>query len=126
MLTGKREFEGEDVADTLAAVLRGEPDWNALPAGTASHVAAIVKGCLERDRRIRIPDISAARFLIDNVAALTKPALASIDSRADINKNRSVSRMWQAAAALLALTTLAGAASSRMELAPEPRLGCSR
>ena len=32
MLTGKRAFEGEDVSDTLAAVLRGEPDWNALPA----------------------------------------------------------------------------------------------
>src|SRR5258706_2096387 len=32
MLTGKRAFEGDDVSDTLAAVLRGEPDWNALPA----------------------------------------------------------------------------------------------
>src|SRR5262249_16060560 len=31
MLTGKRAFEGEDVSDTLAAVLRAEPDWNALP-----------------------------------------------------------------------------------------------
>ena len=28
MLTGKRAFEGEDVSDTLAAVLRGEPDWD--------------------------------------------------------------------------------------------------
>ena len=32
MLTGKRAFGGEDVSDTLAAVLRGEPDWSALPA----------------------------------------------------------------------------------------------
>src|SRR5213593_3685539 len=31
MLTGKRAFEGEDVTDTLAAVLRGEPDWAAIP-----------------------------------------------------------------------------------------------
>ena len=31
MLTGKRAFEGDDVSDTLAAVLRGEPDWDALP-----------------------------------------------------------------------------------------------
>src|SRR5262245_47133718 len=30
MLTGKRAFEGEDVGDTLAAVLRGEPDWSGL------------------------------------------------------------------------------------------------
>jgi serine/threonine protein kinase len=26
MLTGRRAFEGEDVSDTIAAVLRGEPD----------------------------------------------------------------------------------------------------
>ncbi len=32
MLTGKRAFEGEDVSDTLAAVLRGAPDWSVLPA----------------------------------------------------------------------------------------------
>jgi serine/threonine-protein kinase len=32
MLTGKRAFEGEDVSDTLAGVLRGEPDWSALPS----------------------------------------------------------------------------------------------
>jgi hypothetical protein len=35
MLTGKRAFEGDDISDTLAAVLRGEPDWNALPADTS-------------------------------------------------------------------------------------------
>ena len=32
MLSGRRAFQGEDVSDTLAAILRGEPDWTALPA----------------------------------------------------------------------------------------------
>ncbi len=32
MLAGRRAFEGEDVSDTLAAILRGEPDWTLLPA----------------------------------------------------------------------------------------------
>jgi serine/threonine protein kinase len=31
-LTGKRAFEGETVTETLAAILRGEPDWNRLPS----------------------------------------------------------------------------------------------
>ena len=31
MFTGNRPFDGENVSDTLAAVLRVEPDWNALP-----------------------------------------------------------------------------------------------
>src|SRR5919197_1541021 len=35
MLTAKRAFPGEDVSDTLAAVLKSEPDWNALPAALA-------------------------------------------------------------------------------------------
>ena len=36
MLTGKRAFDGEDVTDTIAAVVRGEPDWTALPAQSAA------------------------------------------------------------------------------------------
>src|SRR5262249_53391360 len=31
MLTGKRAFDGEDATDVIAAVVRGEPDWSALP-----------------------------------------------------------------------------------------------
>ncbi len=36
MLTGKRAFEAEDVSETLAAVLRGEPDWAALRSASPS------------------------------------------------------------------------------------------
>ena len=45
VLTAKRAFDGEDVSDTLGAVLRGEPDWSALPADTPpndSYAAAAV------------------------------------------------------------------------------------
>jgi serine/threonine protein kinase len=31
MLTGRRAFDRGDLADTMAAVVGGEPDWNALP-----------------------------------------------------------------------------------------------
>jgi serine/threonine protein kinase len=109
MLAGKRAFEGDDVADTLAAVLRGEPDWKAVPADTPPHLGAIAKGCLEKDRKARIPDISAVRFLIDKAAALTTPAPAAIDPPADAKTNRSASRVWQAAAMILALTMVVGA-----------------
>jgi hypothetical protein len=36
LLTGKQLVQGETVSDTLAAVLRAEPDWQALPVGTAT------------------------------------------------------------------------------------------
>jgi serine/threonine-protein kinase len=73
MLTGRRAFEGEDVSDTLAAVLRGEPDWAALPAPTLPPIRRLLRRSLERDRRRRLPDIADARLEIDE--ALTAPAI---------------------------------------------------
>src|SRR6266567_2563635 len=32
LLTGKQAFEGESATETLAAVLKAEPDWTLLPA----------------------------------------------------------------------------------------------
>jgi serine/threonine-protein kinase len=69
MLTGKRAFEGEDVSDTLAAILRGEPDWSALPKALPPPVDAVLRSCLEKDRKKRLPDISLARFVLENPSA---------------------------------------------------------
>jgi serine/threonine protein kinase len=65
MLAGKRPFEGEDVSDTLAAVLRADPDWAALPKSLPASTELLVRRCLERDRRRRIGDVSTIRFLLD-------------------------------------------------------------
>ncbi len=112
MLTGKRAFEGEDVSDTLASVLKGEPDWDALPADAPPRLRTIVKRCLEKDRKARIPDISTVRFLMDEPAASTAPAIGTAaDAEAGSKKSRRASRVWQATAALLAMTTIAGAAA---------------
>ena len=62
MLTGRRAFEGDDVSDTMAAVLRAEPDWSALPAGTPPLIVRLLRGCLQKDRRQRISDLAVARF----------------------------------------------------------------
>ena len=77
MLTGTRAFGGADVADTLAAVLRADPDWNALPADVGFPVRTLLRGCLEKDPRRRIADISAALFVLRhqaNGAAADGPA----------------------------------------------------
>jgi serine/threonine-protein kinase len=69
MLSGKKAFEGEDVSDTLAAILRGEPDWSALPSDVPPTVRSLIKRCLEKDRRARIPDLSVVRYLLSDSAA---------------------------------------------------------
>src|SRR6266849_6384285 len=64
MLTGTRAFEGEDVADTLAKVLKREPDWTALPADVPDQIRLLITRCLEKDRKARISDVGVARFLL--------------------------------------------------------------
>ena len=69
MLTGARAFGGEDISDTLAAVLRDEPDWRALPAGTPASIRRLLRRCLEKDRRRRLADAADARLDLDEAAA---------------------------------------------------------
>ena len=65
MLTGARAFEGDDVSDTLAAVLRGEPNWTALPAGTPPPIRRLLRRCLEKDRKRRLDSAADARLEIE-------------------------------------------------------------
>jgi len=69
MLTARRAFPGVAVADTLGAVMRGEPDWTALPAETPPHVRTLLRRCLEKDRARRLADIGDARLEIDDLLA---------------------------------------------------------
>jgi serine/threonine-protein kinase len=67
MLTGQGAFGGEDVADTLAAVIRGDPDWTALPPNLPDSIRSLLRRCLEKDRTRRVADISTARFVIEEL-----------------------------------------------------------
>jgi eukaryotic-like serine/threonine-protein kinase len=69
MLTGKGAFEGEDVSDTIAAVLRAEPNWNALPSTTPALVRNLLARCLAKDPKRRVADVSVPLFVLDKSAA---------------------------------------------------------
>jgi hypothetical protein len=47
MLTGRRPFEGSGVTDTLAAVLKTDPDWSRLPVDLPSSLRRVLRRCLE-------------------------------------------------------------------------------
>ena len=68
MLTGKRAFDGEDMADVLGAVTRLDPDWTALSSDVPQSIRTLLHGCLVKDRRKRIADIAAALFAIDEAS----------------------------------------------------------
>ena len=81
MLAGKRAFDGEDAIAMIAAVVRGEPDWSALPATVPPAIRAIVKRCLEKDRRTRIPDLSVVRFLMADAETAPRDAIVTTAAR---------------------------------------------
>jgi serine/threonine-protein kinase len=69
MVVGHQAFEGEDVSDTLATVLKSEPDWKAIPSNVPSAVRTLVENCLRKDRRERIRNISTAFFILNQAHA---------------------------------------------------------
>jgi serine/threonine-protein kinase len=65
MLTGKRLFHGETTSDTLAAVLKTDPDWSLLPAETPPRIRELLRRCLTRDPHERLRDMGEARIEIE-------------------------------------------------------------
>ena len=85
MLTGQRAFDGETVTDVLAAVVRAEPDWSALPASTPPSIRDLLRRCLTKDARQRLRDIGDARIAMEEAqsgagAAIPASSIA-VDSR---------------------------------------------
>ena len=65
MLTGQRAFQGESVADTLAAVIHGDPRLDRLPPSTPWYVRATIDRCLQKDARDRARDMADVRMALD-------------------------------------------------------------
>jgi serine/threonine-protein kinase len=76
-LTGKRAFTGETVSDTMAAILRGEPGWDLLPAATPGNVWTVLHHCLQKDPKERLHDIADVRIEIETPMSYPSEAAAS-------------------------------------------------
>jgi Tol biopolymer transport system component len=76
MLTGRRAFDGEDPIEVMGAIVRIEPNWSELPPDVPAPLRTLLEGCLVKDRRRRIGDISTAGFVLDHLATLaSRPAV---------------------------------------------------
>ncbi len=105
MLTGRRAFEGDDVADTIAAVVKSEPDWSVLSPGVPPILLFVLRRCLQKNPKHRIQDIADVRLALEDASAspvwlsTTGPGNASIDWRR--------ASMWLGGVALIALAVAA-------------------
>ena len=67
MLTGRRAFQGEDITDTIVAVISKEPDWAALPSTTPAGLRRLLSRCLKKDAKARLRDIGEARVQVEEL-----------------------------------------------------------
>jgi serine/threonine-protein kinase len=73
MLAGRHPFGATaTVSDAIAAVLKSEPDWQALPEETPAHLRALLKRCLEKDPRRRLRDIGDAGLLLGEGSSVSE------------------------------------------------------
>jgi serine/threonine-protein kinase len=130
MLTGKRAFDGEDVSDTLANVLKTEPDWSALPASVPGHIRDLLRQCLLKDRKQRIGDIPVVRYILSVPAPLVPETVAPLErARRSAKQTALIAAVGVAGAALLVaaggwislhLTTPASLSVMRFAIVPPP------
>src|SRR5262249_35556752 len=112
MLTGKQAFVGETVAETLASVIKDEPDWKALPASTPARVRDVLRRCLVKDPKQRLRDIGDARIRIEEEIA-GKPDITD-QVAAPVAAARRRGPVWAWAVIALAVAALGVAGGYRL------------
>jgi len=102
MLTGTQAFPGEDISDTLATLLKFDPDWQRLPADTPPAIRRLLKRCLMKDPKARLRECGSAIVEIDEAARGEEVPLA-----AALDRHRpSITQRWLLPASLVALTAM--------------------
>jgi Tol biopolymer transport system component len=125
MLAGQPVFGRTDtVSDAIAAILKSEPAWSALPHDVPSGVRALLRRCLEKDPRRRLRDIADAGLLItDGLTAADEtgaPAARSASSQAV--RWAAISGWVIAALVLLGGAAAIGRWSGRTAVEPAPAI----
>jgi serine/threonine protein kinase len=97
MLTGRRAFEGEDVSETLAAVLRGQPPWERLPRDVAPSIVTLLERCLEKAHGKRLSNIAVAKFVLDELPNLHRSDASATLEHAPNKRQRFAAALVAAA-----------------------------
>ena len=119
MLTGKTAFAGGDQADTLAAVIRSEPEWMKLPANLHWRLREVLERCLEKKARDRYSGISDARVDIQKALADPSGVFAQPSQTGESPRKQRAILPWVAVTAVFCLI-IAGVAVWKLK-PPEPR-----
>jgi eukaryotic-like serine/threonine-protein kinase len=114
MLTGQMAFGGETVTDTLAAVVRSEPDWTLLPRQTPASVRRLLERCLRKDVKSRVQAIGDARIALEELDDVVSAAATPSVSQA-------ATPFWKRALPAVALVLAASAVTAFVVLITLPQ-----
>jgi serine/threonine protein kinase/Tol biopolymer transport system component len=95
LLTARQAFQGDDIGDILAEVVKAEPDWTRLPADTPPAIRTLLRLCMRRDKRQRIPDAGAVRIEIEDAIAAPRDSVVTQAAPGSTSK-----WLWAVAAAV--------------------------
>jgi serine/threonine-protein kinase len=116
-LTGQRAFPGETVSDSLAAILRAEPDWSALPANTPAAIRRLLARALHKDPKRRLQDMADARIEIED--AIASPRAPTVQAPVVESRRRQAAPiLWAVGGLVLGIAAML--ARDRF-LAPAPK-----
>jgi serine/threonine protein kinase/Tol biopolymer transport system component len=118
MLTGQAAFQGEDVTEILAAVVKGGANLDLLPANLHPRVREAITRCLQKDQKSRYSSITDARYEIEQALADPGGVLVQPIIIAEPRKKLRAVLPWIAAVVILSVIT--GAIVWKMRT-PEPR-----
>ena len=119
MLTGKATFQGEDVTEILAAVVKSEVNLDLLPVNIHPRVREVLSRCLQKEQKKRYGGIGEAQYEIERVLADPGGVFAQPVSKAESRINLRSIISWVAAAVILT-AIIVGAVIWKMRT-PEPR-----
>ena len=112
MLTGRPAFTGETFSHVLAAVLKSDPDWTALPDDTPAAIRRLLRRCLEKDRKRRLDSASDARLEIEDALAPAGPD--------PVTQPETSRRVWTTTAVAIAGAAILAALVMWLALQPTP------
>ena len=120
MLTGGKAFPGDDVSDTLATVLKFEPDWTRLPDDAPAGVRRLLRRCLAKDPKLRLREVGSG------LVELHEAEHAEFEPVQAVMGATPALRAWPLPVAIVALAMAVAGGLAVWALTPAPLRPVSR
>ena len=114
MLTGQRAFAGDEVSESLVAVLTTDVDLDRLPSDVPARLRQVLVTCLRKDPKQRVRDIGDVRLAMEGAF---ESAVRSVSASA---ADATASSSWRRALPWVVGAVLATMAGSGVWLSTRP------